>query len=286
MSKLSIITTSMGCLEHLIQTVPAFIQKNCECILVDYSCPDHCGDWAQANYPQVQVVRVTGEDKFSASKARNIGARAAKTPWLFFLDADILLSPDFSDEMLKRLEKGQFYTDEDYVKKRRHGLIICNRDDFDSIGGYDERYEGWGEEDKDIIEALTSMGLQRGSYNSNLVEHIPHEERSFYGKDRWLSFFTNRFYYSAKFDIMRLLNLKQLPEKQLDKLYQLATQMVEQASKSLEKVNVQIQVTDTTIGIKGTTPGVNTIGGRIGRSLTYSLEPLTASNQEPLDHPG
>src|SRR5437762_7944 len=97
MSDLCLITTCMGRLAHLQQSLgAAAAQSGCSCVLVDYSCPERCGDWAQQHHPTVKVVRVANQTQFSPSRARNAAMAAADAPWLCFFDADVILTPDFA----------------------------------------------------------------------------------------------------------------------------------------------------------------------------------------------
>ena len=75
MQLLSYITTCKGRLSHLQQTLPRIAdQPHVECIVVDYGCPERCGDWVEAHHPNVMVVRTGPTEGFNASRARNAGA--------------------------------------------------------------------------------------------------------------------------------------------------------------------------------------------------------------------
>ena len=77
---LTFVTTCMGRLRFLRETLPLLAaQPAAACVVVDYGCPDHCGDWVQANLPQVKVVRWPAASTFHAAHARNLGAAAAGT---------------------------------------------------------------------------------------------------------------------------------------------------------------------------------------------------------------
>src|SRR5690348_7938147 len=94
--EISLLTTCMGRLAHLRESLPAAAaQPRAGCVLVDYSCPDRCGNWAEAAFPQVNVVRVAGRSRWNVCEARNAAAAAASAPWLCFFDADVVLDPAF-----------------------------------------------------------------------------------------------------------------------------------------------------------------------------------------------
>lgn len=66
---------------------------------------------------------------------------------------------------------------------RSEGTIkTCNqgwwRDDLLALNGFDERYEGWGREDKDLAVRAFHAGLQRRTLRfSGLAAHLYHQER-------------------------------------------------------------------------------------------------------------
>ena len=157
MSQLTYITTCKGRLAHLQQSLPRAVGQGIPCVVVDYSCPEGAANWVEANFPQVAVIRVEGEAEFNASRARNLGAAAARTPWLGFFDADILLDPTFAKMIAPKLTSGQFYRASP-LTRQTWGSIVCAREDFGAAGGYDETYAGWGGEDDDLIRALLMLG--------------------------------------------------------------------------------------------------------------------------------
>ena len=208
MHDLAYITTCKGRLSHLQRTLPQIAhQPNVECIVVDYGCPEHSGDWVESNFQNVRVVRAGSTDGFNASHARNIGASVARTPWLGFFDADILLAPTFSARVIPALKAGNFYRAHP-VTYQTWGSLICSRSDFERIGGYDEAYTGWGGEDDDLITFLALHGLSQVGFSAELLNEIPHsdEQRTLFCaiQDRWLQSQINQVYLNAKLDLFRL----------------------------------------------------------------------------------
>lgn len=203
------ITTCKGRLEHLKQTLPRVVnQPDVSCVVVDYACPDNTADWVATNFPQVTVVRVTGESGFNAARARNLGARAANAPWLAFFDADILWSPQLAATVIPRLEIGHFYR-ADPVTLQSWGSIICHRQDFANVGGYDEAFEGWGGEDDDLLARLAMLGRVSKGFPAVLVNEISHADdarvRFHEVKDRAVQRRINALYFQIKLDAMRLI---------------------------------------------------------------------------------
>lgn len=208
MAQLCFVTTCMGRLDNLKRTLGRIVgQPDTSCVVVDYSCPERCGEWVEANHTDVRVVRVPGRTVFNRSRACNAGSRAVNSPWICFCDCDVLFDRGFAARVLPRLEPGRYYTPQPIREWGLMGTVICARADFERVDGYDEVYEGWGEEDVDLYEAFEFVGVERRSFPSTLLRHFEHGEGSrvrFYeNKERHVVQTINRIYRFAKFDLMR-----------------------------------------------------------------------------------
>jgi len=106
--KLSFVTACKGRLEHLKQTLPKRIHPDCENIVVDWSCPDNCGDWVEENYPDVKVIRVPKQATFNHSKSRNVGFSHATGEFICQADADLIVNPSFF-ELLPTFKNDAYY---------------------------------------------------------------------------------------------------------------------------------------------------------------------------------
>ena len=208
MTTLTYITTCKGRLSHLRQSLPlAHGQPAVDCIVVDYGCPERSGDWVESNFPGVTVVRSGPTDGFNASTARNLGAAAARTPWLGFFDADVLLDRSFSVAVVPKLKPGNFYRSH-HVTSQTWGSIICHSDDFKRIGGYDEAFTGWGGEDDDLIARLKLGGVRPVDFPAALLGEITHSDqlrtRFCDIQDKWVQSEINQLYMRIKLDLQRL----------------------------------------------------------------------------------
>jgi hypothetical protein len=168
---LSVVVPCMGRLHHLKLTAPALLsQPEIEYILVDYSCPDRCGDYARRHWPRAKIVEVSGEKYFNLSQARNAGARQTTAPWLAILDADNVVSPDFARRALALL------SDERIMLRSEinSGPLVCHRTPFQRVGGYDERFEGWGAAASDLTRRLLLAGLRQLRLPSDILGVLEH----------------------------------------------------------------------------------------------------------------
>jgi hypothetical protein len=202
---ISIIVVSKDRLHQLQQTLPLILAEPfAEVVVVDYDCPNRTGDWVQANYPSVKVVRVADKPRFHASGARNRGAEAATSPWLLFMDVDVKLGPGFLESSAPRLRPGAFVIG-DPRPPELWGTIFVRREDFDALGGYDEVFQGWGAEDVEFIDRLLARGLEETYFDGNLAQPMFHNDelrtRHHEIKVRYQSGAINELYRAIKGDL-------------------------------------------------------------------------------------
>jgi glycosyltransferase involved in cell wall biosynthesis len=208
MPRVSFITTCMGRLAHLRQTLPTWlVQPDSEVVVVDWSCPQGAGDWVEAAHPAARVVRVPGEAHFHLTRARNAGAAAATGEWLCFIDADVRMDPRFGAEVFPGLGEPARWG-ADGGPKEISGTVLCPRAPFEAIGGYDEAIQDWGSEDVDLYRRLAWLGIPGRSFPGRLLAPIEHgdELRVEHAvlKDKNLGWLVNMFYMEAKSVMMRM----------------------------------------------------------------------------------
>ena len=189
----SIIIPCKGRLAHLRECLPAVLAQgaNLEAVIVDYACPDRCGDWAEAlGDPRIRVVRPdAGPGEWNYAAARNAGFRAAASDALCFSDADILPPAGWLAGVLSAWTPGR------YVLPEGDGCLFVRRSDFVAAGGYNEAHvHGWGWTDVDLMNRLSMRGVRRQTCPS--ARRIPHGDdlRNRYhgGRPRAASVFANQ----------------------------------------------------------------------------------------------
>jgi glycosyltransferase involved in cell wall biosynthesis len=204
--QITFVMTCMGRLAHLQKSLPRLVEQRAgSIVIVDYSCPQNTAAWVESTYEEdshVVVVRVEGEKTFSPSRARNRGAAAVETPWIFFLDADILLDGKVWFDLLAHgLNAACSWRGLPYKEGLSGGLLV-SRAAFDLVGGYDERYQGWGFEDEDICQALAAAGILLQTFPDGLLEALQHDDRlrtQYYDtKKMWASALCNGLYMATK----------------------------------------------------------------------------------------
>lgn len=167
MIEMSYCTACKGRLEHLSACLPLSLAENkdapVEFIITDYDCPDKCGDWVEQTFPghpQIRLIRAAPQSYFRMSHARNVTYRHARGRFVCNLDADNAVSAEFT-----RVWLGQLHQEPNGILQDKGafgggtGRIALSLENFNRLGGYDERFEFWGLEDDDLVERAIRMGL-------------------------------------------------------------------------------------------------------------------------------
>jgi glycosyltransferase involved in cell wall biosynthesis len=203
--RLSIVTCCKGRLQYLKQSLPTFVaQAESEVIVVDYDCPDKTGKWVATQFPGVHLVTVTEAPHFNLSHARNIGAAHARAPWLVFCDADDLLAPSFSSELLSMATPGTYQRT---LRNTQWGLrkefipLACEAATFRAVGGYDDAIQGWGIEDLEFIDRLGVAGIREITGTATVARTLPQtktESSRYYEHEIETSVVINHYYWKIK----------------------------------------------------------------------------------------
>ena len=205
---LSVITTCKGRLEHLKRSLPAMTAINAQVVVVDYDCPDRTAEWVRTAFPAVTIVRCDNKPRFNVSDARNHGARAARGEWLCFLDADTAPQMEFFEFLESRIQSNIFLTSVPF-EPEKFGALVCQKDDFHAVGGYDEAFDGWSQEDIDLYQRLELSGLRQDHFPNKYLKLQAHGDelrtRHHGTGDRWLDMRINGYYRHAKLNLIKVL---------------------------------------------------------------------------------
>jgi hypothetical protein len=241
MALITFVTTCRGRLSHLRETLPLLVaQPGAAVVVVDYGCPERSGDWVEAHFPAVTVVRSPESPRFEIARARNLGAAQVRSPWICLIDADIRVAPDFCARIEPLLAAKRFYIAEPRTGET-WGTCICSKSDFDLIGGYDDVLQNWGKEDEDFYSRLVLAGVIYAAFPGELIGVITHDDSErvahFELKDRWFSESINHVYCRAKIDLM-LLQHQPLSLDARQRLYAQVRSAVMAARDSAKPMNI------------------------------------------------
>ena len=180
-------------IERSLHSVAASIAANqksgftSEIIVVDNNSTDNTAELARQ-----AGARVVFEPINQIGRARNAGAAHATGDWLLFLDADSLLSPGLLADILRLINSGKyvgcgstlrmdglpwwaditlrFWTTISVLCRWAAGaLVVCRRDAFQEIGGFDQ--ELYALDEIRLSKQLKQWGRRRSLHFTILTRH-------------------------------------------------------------------------------------------------------------------
>jgi glycosyltransferase involved in cell wall biosynthesis len=272
--RLSIVTTCKGRLHHLRESLPTFLaQPDCEVIVVDFDCPDGTADVVARDFPAVRVIKVSDEPYFDIARARNAGGDAAAGEWIAFIDADVLIVPDFHERLASRMKPGVFLR---FFPEKRgtslFGSAVMRREDYRMVGRYDEVLQGYGADDQEIYFRLQLSGIEAVAMEFDLVTRvIDHDTAARIKYGRLPSMLhhqrINSAYLLVKTTLLRLLGVNGVSPEQCRTLYKLVGEVVNDANRSPDSpVHFTIDLPPEPLGIPMP-------AWKAQRRLTFDLTP-------------
>ncbi len=200
-------------MHHLKQTLPQNLKDNIdypwlEFIILDYGSKDGLKEWITTTMAgdiatgRVVYIQSPGHEYFHRSHSRNLAFSAAKGKIVCNVDADNFTGKDFAKYINE-----QFLFDEKIFltafsaeqpnSPDLFGRICCKKNDFKKVGGYNEKMDGYGFEDHELIQKLSKTGLKRevmtelhffGAITHSDDERIREEKAFLLLKNMYLSF--------------------------------------------------------------------------------------------------
>ena len=178
MLKISFCTVSMNRLHHIRETLPANMAantgyENLEFVLFDYNSGDGLADWVHENFSRelkkgkLIFGSTDTPDHFDRSRSRNMAFRLATGDIVCNVDADNFTGPDFAAFVNRHFQtEPDSYLSVNYKDNLMnfsdtYGRIACLREDFETVGGFDESMEGYGYEDIDLCQRLSLLGRKQ-----------------------------------------------------------------------------------------------------------------------------
>lgn len=140
--------------------LPGRVRTQLELVLVDDGSPDNPA-WVQDVGLPVQLFRMKQDIRWNQDACRNIGVKYARNDWVLLTDMDHVVPVETWDQIfLGALKPDRVYTfrrqvlpDFQPYKHHPNSWLLARRD-YESIGGYDERFAGWYGTDGDFRDRL------------------------------------------------------------------------------------------------------------------------------------
>lgn len=137
-----------------------------EIAILNYNSTDDLDDYikglinssALENGNIFTYTKTNNKEYFHMANARNCSMLSARGDVLCMLSADTIISNDFVKKIRPVFESEK---DSLYMCEREVGcIILLKKEEFIKSGGYDERFEFYGPEDKDMCLRLKRRGLK------------------------------------------------------------------------------------------------------------------------------
>lgn len=192
----------------LIKTLKSIAaQQGCriECIVVEQDQTPLIRELLPSWVKYVHTKPAKPGDGFSRAWAFNVGAELASSDCLIFHDNDLLITSDYAKETLKLTAQGYdfvnlkrfiFYLNKDATQQtiddncvsknlsvesimqnaEGGGSIGCSRSAYFDIGGFDERFVGWGGEDNEFWQRACTLNVW--VYGNRPLIHLWHAPQS------------------------------------------------------------------------------------------------------------
>jgi len=252
---ITFVVTCKGRLEYLRTSLPRLVaQQNSSVVVVDSDCPDGTANWVSANFPTVKIVHLSDNGVFNVARSRNRGFEAAVTKWVCFVDVDVVLADNFVTQVAQLLEENSYYRFERSPKNFGvFGSCIAPRTSLSEIGCYDEVFEGYGGETKDLYYRLERAGLSEHYLAHQFIDYVirhPDNLRSEFYKEKNIrvSRSRNALYRVAKLNLSLLTDQRNLDIAKRRELYAMAGEAVERALVSANRqaeLKVQVPLSDS-----------------------------------------
>lgn len=135
-----------------------------EIVILDYNSQDDLSEYMRHVAQTTKFVggsfltyrKYARGDYFHMAHSRNLSVLASCGEFIVASPADVILHKDYFAMVREALDE------DDYVFLYHHrrfvGVLGCSRKEFIDAGGYDERFEFYGKEDKDILLRLKRRG--------------------------------------------------------------------------------------------------------------------------------
>jgi len=195
--KISLCTTSMNRLEYLKETIVNNLKSNDDCddlefVLLDYNSTDGTEQWVRENLLEyiesgrLNFYKENTAEHFLPPHSRNVSIRVATGDVICNVDADNFINDGFASYLQRSFSID--YGDKRLVMNHPdvffpkgggcHGRIAMWRQDFMYLGGYPEKFEGWGEEDNDLNRRImdNTEVFHRGMIHWSYLTDIKHDD--------------------------------------------------------------------------------------------------------------
>jgi len=149
-----------------------------EIMILDYNSQDDLAEYIQEvrrntvfmDSSRLSYVKYDKRDYYHMAHARNLSVLASKGDYVIISCADIKPVKQYVEIVREGIEEGCVWLRH---RQRFIGVVTVQRKEFMDAGGFDERFEFYGKEDKDIVLRLERRGAKYKVLPTYLLDLIP-----------------------------------------------------------------------------------------------------------------
>ena len=186
-------------MEHIEQTLIKNIVDNddygnCRFVVLDYGSPDHLSGYLKACHSapslseKLVVYSLRESGPFKMAHAKNMAHRLGileGADVLVNLDADNYTGPGFASYVADQFDKedrvflwaNMIQSGKNRLPRGISGRIVVSKHAFLNTGGYDEKYNDWGPDDKDFNARLRRLGYKGIEIDRQYLSAVPHNDK-------------------------------------------------------------------------------------------------------------
>lgn len=148
-----------------------------EIAVLDYNSPDDLHELMERTLAGAMLAggnlltyrKYTGRSYYHMAHARNLSVRIAHGDFVVISSCDLWFGPDFIPRIRELAAEGSVW-----MRAGRYcGVVAIRRDEFIASGGFDERFEFYGPEDRDQELRMRRRGAKFGELDYNQIHCIP-----------------------------------------------------------------------------------------------------------------
>lgn len=175
---ISLCIPCMGRTHDLKETMPHLIKAvnespPVEIMILNYNSKDDLNEFIKSveglkKENSLSYAKYYGREHYHLAHAWNLAVRASVGDYIVIMGTDAILARNYIERLRKLIKDGCIWMRTKHLK----GIVAVKRKLFMEIGGYDERFEVYGGEDRDFEARLLRSGKKLGLVPNNMISII------------------------------------------------------------------------------------------------------------------
>ena len=166
-------------LNNLLENITSEFNENDEVILINDCSSDRSSsiisEWISNASEKIEIRYIENESNMGVSYSRNLGIRAAKKDYIFFIDADDTIVPDFKTKIEEYIS---FYDEIDLIRFNHN---LSNKSDFEA-----RVFNGFETIPEEFIKSYYLHSSCTQVAKRSLFKDILYDESIIFGEDMLL----------------------------------------------------------------------------------------------------